>query len=298
MTESAPAPPVVALLGTGIMGAGMGRNLARAGLPVRVWNRTRDRAESLAADGATVTDSPAEAVRAAEVIVTMLADGPTVSEVLAAAADGLAPGQIWVQASTVSIDWIGRLAAQARDRGLVFLDVPVLGTRAAAEAGQLTVLAAGPDTDRDRVRARVRPVLDAIGQKTVWLNKPGAGTRLKLVTNSWVQALTVAAGETVALAQGLGVDPRAFLAAVAGGPADSGVLQAKAGAILSGDYSTDASVNAVAEVATLIAEAGEAEGLRMDVARAIVARLRRATIQGHGGQDAAAAYYASFGGRE
>jgi len=138
MTESAPAPPTVALLGTGIMGAGMGRNLARAGLPLRVWNRTRDRAEPLAADGATVTDGPAEAVREADVIVTVLADGPTVSEVLTAA----------------------------------------------AEAGQLTVLASGPDTDRDRVRERVRPVFDAIGQKTVWLNQADAGTRLKLVTNS------------------------------------------------------------------------------------------------------------------
>src|ERR1700753_3052129 len=89
MTESAASPVAVALLGTGIMGAGMGRTIARAGLPLRVWNRTRDRAEPLAADGATVGDSPADTVRGADIIVTMMADGPAVFEVVSAAGGGL-----------------------------------------------------------------------------------------------------------------------------------------------------------------------------------------------------------------
>jgi 3-hydroxyisobutyrate dehydrogenase len=302
MTESAASPVAVALLGTGIMGAGMGRNIARAGLPLRVWNRTRDRAEPLAADGATVGDSPADTVRGADIIVTMLADGPAVFEVVSAAAGGLAPGQIWVQTATVGPEWNGKLADLARDRGLVYLDAPVLGTRQPAEQGQLTVFAAGPEQtrdaagqDRDSVRERVRPVFDAIGRQTVWLDEVGAGTRLKLVANSWVEILNVAAGETIALAQGLGVDPQDFLDTVAGGPVDSPYLHAKARAILSGDYTPAFSVDGAASVSELIIAAGEGAGLRMDLARAAAERFGRAIEQGRGGDDMAAAYFASFG---
>lgn len=296
MTENALPQPAVALLGTGIMGAGMGRNIARAGIPVRVWNRTRDRAEPLAADGATVAGSPAEAVRGAGIIVTMLAGGPAVSEVISAAAGGLAPGQIWVQTATVGPEWNSKLARLARDRDLVYLDAPVLGTRQPAEQGQLTVFAAGPDPDRDRDRVRegVRPVFDAIGQQTVWLDEVGAGTRLKLVANSWVEILNVAAGETIALAQGLGVDPQDFLDTVAGGPVDSPYLHAKAKAILTGDYTPAFSVDGAASVSELIIEAGEGAGLHMDLARAAADRFRRAIGQGRGGDDMAAAYFASF----
>jgi 3-hydroxyisobutyrate dehydrogenase len=301
MTESTASPLAVALLGTGIMGAGMGRNIARAGLPLRVWNRTRDRAEPLAADGAAVGDSPADTVRGADIIVTMLADGPAVFEVVSAAAGGLAPGQIWVQTATVGPEWNGKLADLARDRGLVYLDAPVLGTRQPAEQGQLTVFAAGPERtrdaaaqDRDSVRERVRPVFDAIGQQTVWLDEVGAGTRLKLVANSWVEILNVAAGETIALAQGLGVDPQDFLDTVAGGPVDSPYLHAKAKAILTGDYTPAFSVDGAASVSELIIAAGEGVGLRMDLARAAAERFGRAIEQGRGGDDMAAAYFASF----
>jgi 3-hydroxyisobutyrate dehydrogenase len=312
MTENALPPLAVALLGAGIMGAGMGRNIARAGIPLRVWNRTRDRAEPLAADGAAVADSPADAVRGAGIIVTMLADGPAVSEVVSAAAEGLAPGQIWVQTATVGPEWNGKLAGLARDRGLVYLDAPVLGTRQPAEQGQLTVFAAGPEQpsdpagpgqdrdaagprqERDRVRERVRPVLDAIGRQTVWLDEVGAGTRLKLVANSWVEILNVAAGETIALAQGLGVDPQDFLDTVAGSPVDSPYLHAKAKAILTGDYTPAFSVDGAASVSELIIEAGEGAGLHMDLARAAAGRFRRAIEQGRGGDDMAAAYFASF----
>src|SRR6201999_554982 len=122
MTGGAEAKPGGALLGTGIMGAGMGRNLLRAGLPLRVWNRSRERAEPLAGDGAVVAGRPADAVDGADVIVTMLADGPAVAQVMSDAEPGLAAGQVWVQASTVGIDWTDQLAGLGRDRGLGYLD--------------------------------------------------------------------------------------------------------------------------------------------------------------------------------
>ncbi|WP_308015541.1 NAD(P)-dependent oxidoreductase [Pseudonocardia sp. ICBG1293] len=209
----------VALLGTGIMGAGMGHNILAAGLDLRVWNRTAAKARPLADAGATLCTDPADAVRDADVVVTMLGDAGDVAAVLERAADGLAAGQVWLQTTTVGVEPFEQLRAVADRHGLVLLDAPVLGTRAPAEAGQLTVFVAGDPA----ARARVEPVLDAVGRATVWGAEDctrAQASRLKLVANSWVLAVTAATGESVALAQGLGVDPQAFLDAVAGGPLD------------------------------------------------------------------------------
>jgi len=294
MTEQAASEASVALLGTGLMGAGMARNMLKAGISLRAWNRTASKAEPLEADGAALCDDPADAVRGADIIVTMLSDGPTVFDVMTAAGPGLTPGQIWVQTATVGISWLDELAELARDRELVFLDAPVLGTRKPAEEGKLTVFAGGPDDASDSIRERVRPVFDAIGTKTIWLAEAGAATRLKLVTNSWIAALTVAAGESVALARALGVDPEAFLEAIKGGLADSPYLHLKARAIIDGDYTPSFSLTLGGKDARLIKEAGEAAGLHMDVASAAAERYCRAAAQGHGDKDMAAAYFASF----
>ena len=296
MTEQAASQPSVALLGTGIMGTGMARNMLKAGIPMRVWNRTRSRAEPLETEGAVVCSDPAEAVRGADIIVTMLSDGPAVFEAMTAAVPGLTTGQIWVQAATVGLAWLDELAELGRDRALVLIDAPVLGTRKPAEEGQLTVLAGGPDGASDSVRERVRPVFDAVGRKTVWLDEVGAATRLKLVANSWITALNVAVGESVALAEALDVAPETFLEAVRGGLADSAYLHLKARAIVDDDYTPSFSVALAGKDARLIKEAGEAAGLRMDVATAAAGRLARAAELGHAEDDMAAAYFASFDG--
>ena len=297
MNDSEPEP-AVALLGTGTIGLGMGRSLLRAGIPVRAWNRSRREAEPLYADGALVVNRAADAVRGAGIILTVLSNGAATADVLAAARPGLAPGQLWVQASTVGVQWNDELAGLARDQGLTYLDSPVLGSRVPAEQGQLVVLAGGPDDGDPRVRARVRkevqPVFDAIGRSTIWLDVVGAGTRLKLVASSWVAAVTAATGEALALARGLGTDPQAFLAAVRGGPLDCGYLQAKADAILADDYSPDFTTRLAAEATALVVAAGEDAGLNMDVTAAAGARFARATALGHGGDDMAAAFFASF----
>ncbi|GGX90277.1 dehydrogenase [Streptomyces minutiscleroticus] len=284
----------VSVLGTGIMGAAMARNLARAGHAVRAWNRSRDKAEPLAADGIHVADSPAEAVEGADAVLTMLYDGEAVLEVMRRAAPALRPGTVWVQSTTTGVEAIGTLADLAREHGLVLFDAPVLGTRQPAEAGQLLVLAAGPEEHR----AAVAPVLDAVGSRTVWTGEDaaaGSASRLKLVANSWVIAATTATGEALALAEALGVDPRGFFDAIAGGPLDMGYLHAKADLILQGRL-TPASfaVKTAAKDARLIAEAGERYGVRLDVAAASADRFARAEAQGHGEEDMAAAYFASF----
>ncbi|WSQ12418.1 NAD(P)-dependent oxidoreductase [Streptomyces sp. NBC_01231] len=288
----------VSVLGTGIMGAGMARNLARAGHTVRAWNRTRDKAEPLGADGITVTDTPAEAVRDADVVLTMLYDGPAALDVMGQAASALRPGAAWLQSTTAGIEMIGELADFARAHRLVFFDAPVLGTREPAEAGQLLVLAAGPTGSRDAVA----PVLDAVGARIVWTGEDGAqgsATRLKLVANSWVIAATAAAGEVLALSQALGVDPHTFFEAIAGGPLDMGYLRAKSQLVLD-DRLTPAqfAVSTAAKDARLIVRAGELSGVRLDVAAASAERLERAAAQGHADEDMVAAYFASFDEKE
>ncbi|KIH96418.1 3-hydroxyisobutyrate dehydrogenase [Streptomonospora alba] len=278
----------MAVLGTGIMGAPMARNIAAAGLEVRVWNRTAAKARPLADQGCTVAGSPEEAVADADAIVTMLTDGEAVESAMA----GLAPprGAVWAQTTTAGVAATERLARRAADLELEFVDAPVLGTRAPAEQGTLVVLAAGPE----RARTRLAPVFDAIGSRTVGMDRIGDASRLKMVANSWVLALTSATGEAVALAEGLGVDPRSFLDLVSGGPLDSGYLHAKAGVILDGDYTPSFSVANAAKDARLVREAAEAAGVRVDLAAATEDRMRRAADSGHGDEDMAAGYYASF----
>lgn len=287
------AKTTVAVLGTGIMGAGMARNLLRAGLGVRAWNRSRDKAEPLGDEGAQVGDSAADAVEGADVVITMLADGASVREVISAAAGSARPAAVWAQMSTVGLDATVELAQLATEHDLVFVDAPVLGTRAPAESGQLTVLAAGPDSARDTLA----PVFDAVGSKTVWLEGADGvvdgATRLKVVLNSWVLALTNAVAESVALAEGLGVDPARIGELVEGGPLDCGYLHLKSKVIRSGDYTPSFATRHAEKDAGLVVAAAREAGVRVDLAEAGRERLRRAVQAGHGDDDMAASYFAS-----
>lgn len=288
------ALPTVAVLGTGIMGAAMARNLLATGHPVRVWNRTAAKAQELASDGAVVTESPADAVSGADVILTMLYDGPAVLDAIGEAAPGLQQGATWVQSTTVGLESAPPIAEFATEHGIDLIEAPVLGTRQPAENGQLVMLAAGAPDIRDRVSS----VFDAVGSRTIWLGDDpslGAATRLKLVANSWVLAVTSAAGEVVALAKGLGVDPQNFFDAIGGGALDMPYLRMKAGAILDDSFTPPSfAVKTAAKDAHLIAEAGRSNGVRLDGAEAAAARFDRAAAAGHADDDMAAAYFASF----
>src|SRR6478672_8099585 len=207
MPDTAPpgsSTPVVAVLGTGTMGAAMASNIARSGLALRVWNRNRDVAAPLADLGATVSDSPADASRGADIVLTVLANESVVAEVIDQARAGLADGAVWVQSCTVSPDGSHRLAGRANEFGVAFVEAPLIGTKEPAVAGTLTVLAA---TARDADRERVQPVFDAIGSRTVWLDGVGQPSSLKLAYNAWVLATVEAVAESLALADALGVDP-------------------------------------------------------------------------------------------
>ena len=157
----------VAVLGTGIMGSGMARNIAAAGHEVRAWNRTISRARPLAQEGIRVEADAADAVRDADAVVTMVLDGAAVLDVMGTAAPAMRRDAVWVQSTTVGPGAQSRLAALARERALIFFDAPVWGTRMPAETGQLTVLAAGPAAARPIAQA----VFDAVGRTTLWVGE-------------------------------------------------------------------------------------------------------------------------------
>ena len=280
--------PRVAVLGTGTMGAGMCRNIAAAGLPLTVWNRSRDRAEGVAGDGVRVGDSPADAVSGADVVVTMLFGTDSVVDVMEQARGSFEPGAVWLQTSTVGVAGSDRLEVLADDLGLVLVDAPVLGTKQPAEKGALVVLASGPDSARDRCA----PVLDAVGSRTMWLGGAGAGSRLKMAVNNWVLTVVEGVAESLSLARELGLDPALFLESVAGGPLDSPYVQMKGKAMLDGEFAPAFGLAGAVKDAGLVAEAAAQAGLDTTVQEAIRAHLSRAEAAGHGDKDMSATYLA------
>jgi 3-hydroxyisobutyrate dehydrogenase len=254
--------PVVAVLGTGTMGAGMVRSLRRAGLPVRMWNRAAVKAQALTDTGAEAHPSPAEAVAGADVVLTMLFDADAAIDVIRRAAPPA--GTTWLQCSTVGVDGAERTAAAAEDLGLVLVDCPVLGTKEPAEKGALVMLASGPE----RTREQLAPVLDALGSKTLWLGEAGAGSRLKMACNAWLFMVTAGTAQSIALARGLGVEPEDFLAAIEGGPLDTPYAHVKGALMIAGEFPASFGLTGAAKDARLIQEALRSAGVsdRLDVA--------------------------------
>jgi len=283
-----PGQPTVAVLGTGIMGGPIAANIARAGLDTRVWNRTREKAEAVQA--ATVADSPADAVDGADIVLTMLADGPAVESVMTegGALEAMRDDAIWIQTSTIGIAATERLAQLAEERGVTFVDAPVLGTKAPAEKGELTLLVSGPEDAREATA----PVLEAIGSKTIWLGEAGEGTRLKLVTNTWLLSLLGDLAESLAFAERIGVDPRAFLDAI-DGPVGSPYAQMKGPMMLDRDFTTSFPLKLALKDLELVLEAAERHDARMPVASAAAGSFKRALEQGHGEEDMSAVYHAT-----
>jgi 3-hydroxyisobutyrate dehydrogenase len=282
------AAPVVAFLGTGRMGGPMAANLARGGLDVRVWNRTSSRAEALAADGAVVATSPAEAVRGATIVITMLADGPA-TERAATGPDGFlsaAPGVTWVQMGTIGIEWTARLADIAAARGVVFVDAPVSGSDGPARAGELTILASGPELARDALAQ----VFGMLGRATAWLGQAGQGTRAKLVLNNWLVDLTETTAETLSFARRLGLDPADIVDLLQSSPLGAPYAVQKARAMLAGDFSPSFALKHALKDAELAAQAAQANGAALTLTSVLLPRWRLTAASGHADDDLAAVY--------
>jgi len=210
----------VALLGTGLMGLPMARNLAAAGVPLTVWNRTRAKADPLAAHGATVADTVSEAVAGADIVISMMSDGPTVLGVVGDVAGTLKSGALWIDMSSTKPEEARAQAAALAEVGMSHLDAPVSGGTRGAEAASLAIMVGGKITDV----ARAQPVFEAMG-RPVHVGPSGTGQLSKLC-NQTIVAITIGAvAEAMLLAEEGGADPAAMRAALKGGFADSVILQ-------------------------------------------------------------------------
>jgi 3-hydroxyisobutyrate dehydrogenase len=282
----------VAVLGAGgTMGLGMATNIARAGLSVLAWNRTREKAEPLTEHAARVFDTPGQAGAQARAIVTMLADGDAVLDAMQGEDGALAQADedcVWVQMSTIGEDATARCMALARERGVGFVDAPVLGTKQPAAEGKLVVMASGPEA----LHERVQPIFDAVAQRTMWVGEAGAGTRLKLVTNAWIVAVVEGVAETIALAEGLDLDPALFLAAIEGGPLDAPYVRIKGQAMIDRDFAPTFALKLATKDAMLVQESAREHGLDLPVLQAISERMQQA-IPEHGEEDLSATYLSS-----
>jgi 3-hydroxyisobutyrate dehydrogenase len=279
----------LALLGAGgTMGLPMARNLVRAGVSVRAWNRSTDKAQPLAGDGATVCETPDEAAEGADVLLTMLADTDAVIESATQALERLGGDAVWVQMSTIGETGTERCEELARERRVRFVDAPVLGTKQPAEEGKLVVLASGPEELVDRLA----PIFDAVGQKTIWVGEAGAGTRLKVVCNGWVLTVTEGCAEMIALAQGLEIDPSLVFDAIEGGALDLPYLRIKGKAILERNFEPMFRLKLAAKDAALIEESADRHGVDVPLFGLIREQMSRAAEE-HGDEDMAATYFAS-----
>jgi 3-hydroxyisobutyrate dehydrogenase len=246
----------------------------------------------LGEDGAEVMDSAAHAVAGADVILTMLADGRSVLEAMGgeegALVGNVSSDAIWLQMSTIGEVAADQCIELAREHELAFVDSPVLGTKAPAEQGELVILASGPD----ELKERVEPIFDVVGQRSMWVGPAGHGTRLKLATNSWLLAVVEGAAETLAFAEGMGLDPQLVLEAVRGGPLDLPYLQMKGKAMMARDFKPSFRLALAAKDAALVEEAAARHDLDLPLVATIRQRLEEGVSE-HGDQDLSATYLTS-----
>jgi 3-hydroxyisobutyrate dehydrogenase len=282
-----PTQQAIAVLGTGRMGAPIAHNLLAAGFQVSAWNRTAERAAPLAADGARLGSSPAEAAEGADVVLTMLADGDAVSDALSGpqgALGALRPESVWIQMATVGDAWTERLATLAGEHNVEFVDAPVSGSDGPAREAQLVVLASGPE----KVQVRMEPIFDVLGRKTLWVGPAGNGTRLKLVLNDWLASLTEGMAETMALTEALGLDPQVFIEAIDDGPLGSPYAETKARLALAGKLDPGFALRLAYKDVGLALDAARDRNLELPITEAIARRWKQAMADGHADEDVAA----------
>jgi 3-hydroxyisobutyrate dehydrogenase-like beta-hydroxyacid dehydrogenase len=296
----------VAFLGLGIMGSRMAANLARAGHDLTVWNRTAATAQAFAAEhGATAAATPIAAVAAADVAFTMVVDGAQVRQVLLGdegAAQGAAPGTLFVDCSTIGPVHAQAIGAELAQRGLTLLDAPVTGSSPKAEDGTLTIMVGGEAQDYERIR----PLLEAMGSLIVHAGPLGHGQVVKLINNAVAATNAAAVGQALLVGRRSGVDLDALTAVMAAGSGGSAMLDLKAGPMRNHDYSTLFTVERSSsgeEIRTekaffkldhmlkdvrLCLEQARAAGVPFDFAQATEAVLTQASALGHGNHDFAA----------
>jgi 3-hydroxyisobutyrate dehydrogenase-like beta-hydroxyacid dehydrogenase len=272
----------IGFLGLGIMGRPMAANLARAGFEVLAWNRTRERADELAAevDGVTAVATAAEA-GAAGIAISMVPDVPEVEEVLlgdGGAADGLPDGGLAVDMSTIAPTASRSIGKRLGERGFSFLDAPVTGSRPKAEDGTLTIMAGGPEA----AFVRAQPAFEAMGELVLHVGPQGHGS---LINNTLAAVNAAGLAEGIVLAETAGLDVEKMLEVVGSGSGESAMRALKSESMVGGDFEALFKLeHMLKDVRYCIAEARKL-GLQPAMAQAAEKYYSKAEVSGHGESD-------------
>ena len=277
----------VAVIGTGVMGSAMAARLLDDGHTVRVWNRSPEPLKVLGDAGAVLASDPDDAVAGATVVITMLPTASVADEVMVGGGviAAIGSGAVWAQMGTLGIDATRTFAeaVQGERPDVLFVDVPVSGSKVPAERGELLVLASGPPA----ARAIVDPVFEVIGKRTVWLGPAGMGSRMKLVLNTWLAFEIEAAAEIAALTGAFGIADEALTDTIDGSPLVSTFAATKLAKMQARDDTTEFSLAWALKDLDLVTEA--APDGAAPIARAIAERWRGLSEDGAGALDVSAA---------
>jgi len=285
--EGSDTRAAVAVIGVGIMGSAMARNLVAAGVNTRVWDRSASATGPLADAGAVVAASARDAVHSAGVVITMLPTAEVVDSVIfdGGVAGAFADGCVWAQMGTIGVPATlrtrDRLAARRPD--VMFVDAPVSGSKGPAQQGQLLILASGPAAAAEAVR----PVFDVLGRKTVWLGEAGKGSQVKLVVNAYMSILIEGVAETMELADRFGIGHQQLAEVIEGGPLDAPIAGAKFHKMDQRDFAAEFPLEwALKDVDLVIDAAG---GQVLPLLAALSGQWHAAVAAGYGRQDISAA---------
>ena len=279
----------VAFLGLGIMGSRQAANLARAGHELTVWNRTREKADAWAAEhGGAVADTPAEAARAADVVISMVVDGAQVEDVLLRDGDGAVhgarEGALFVDMSTIAPADTRRIGAALAERGIAFVDAPVTGSAPKAEDGTLTIMAGGGD---DAV-GRAWPLFEVMGEKVVHAGPLGHGEAIKLINNAVAAVNAATLAQALVVGEHLGLDLDRLVEVMGAGSGNSTMLALKATPMRERDYAPLFKLeHMLKDVRLCLAQAEEA-GTPFQIATLAEALYSAGAAAGFGEQDFAA----------
>lgn len=261
--------PKVAFLGIGLMGKPMATRLLQAGYSLVAWNRSRSKAEALGTMHAHVADNPADAVRDADIVITMLEAGPVVADVMRIAMPGLRRGTLVIDMSSTRQSEAQALHATLATMGVAFIDAPVSGGVVGAEAGTLAIMAGAAQEDF----ARAEPVLRVMGRPTL-VGPPGCGQVAKLCNQLIVGGTLAIIAEALLLAQAGGADPAAVRAAIRGGFAESRVLDVHGQRMLERNFMPGGQVKSQAKDLENVLIAAAAAGVHLPVAELVTQTYR------------------------
>lgn len=279
--------PKVGLIGLGLMGAPMGRNFLKTGFPLTVWNRTRDKAEKLGAEGAIVASSPREVAAAADVLITIVSDPPALESVLwgeNGALAALRKGSVLIDSSTVSPGLARRIAAACAERGADFLDAPVTGGTWGAEKGELVFMIGG----KKEVLDRVEPVLQAVGKRFFLLGPNSAGQTVKLAMNMILALEVEALAEGLELVTRAGVAGERLIEVLQSSMGRAAVLDVKAPVIMKRDFTPSFPLRLMHKDMRLALELAKENGVELPAGAAAFAAYSAVKAAAKGDVDYAA----------